>query len=130
MLRLLIFVGLVTYNVRIVIITTAVPSSPPQNITVASVDPASLMVTWQPPPLIDQNGPIVSYAISIMSIEHRDIRNVTIVGTELTISDLIPFVNYSVQVAASNTNGTGVFSTIISQVSGEDSKFQQVYINK
>ena len=130
MLRFLIFIGRVLYNVKSVIITTAVPSSPPQNVTVTSVDPASLMVTWEPPPLIDQNGPIVSYAISIMSIEHRDIRNVTIVGTELTISDLIPFVNYSVQVAASNTNGTGVFSTIMSQVSGEDSKFQQVYINK
>ena len=130
MLRLLIFIGLVSYNVKRVIFITAVPSSPPQNVTVASIDPASLKVTWRPPPLIDQNGPIVSYAISIMSIEHGDIRNVTIVGTELTISDLIPFVNYSVQVAASNTNGTGVFSTIMSQVSGEDSKFQQVYINK
>ena len=130
MLRLLILVSMVTYNVKSVIITTAVPSSPPQNVIVASVDPASLMVTWQPPPLIDQNGPIVSYNISIMSIAHGDIRNVTIVGTELTISDLIPFVNYSVQLAASNSNGTGVFSTIMSQVSGEDSKFQLVYINK
>ena len=108
---------------RNVIITTSVPSSPPQNVTVASVDPASLMVTWQPPPLIDQNGPIISYDISFLNNADGDTRNVTIAGTEITITDLTPFVGYSVQVAASNTNGTGVFSTVISQVSGQDSKF-------
>ena len=112
---------------RNVIITTAVPSSPPQNVTIASVDPASLMVTWQPLPLIDQNGPIISYDISFINNADGDMRNVTVVGTEITITitDLIPFIGYSVQVAASNTNGTGVFSTVISQVSGQDSKFSK-----
>ena len=55
-----------------------------------------------------------------------DTRNVTVAGTEITMSNLIPFVNYSVQVAASNTNGTGVFSTIISQVSGQNSKLNAI----
>ena len=81
------------------------------------------MVTWQPPPLIDKNGPIISYDISFMNNADGDMKNVTVAGTEITIT-LIPFVNYSVQVAASNTNGTGVFSTIISQVSGQDSKLK------
>ena len=81
------------------------------------------MVTWQPPTLIDQNGPIISYDIlSFMNNADGDTWNVTVAGTEITMSDLIPFVNYSIQVAASNTNGTGVFSTVISQVSGQDSK--------
>ena len=84
------------------------------------------MVTWQPPTLIDQNGPIISYDISFMNNADGDTRNVTVAGTEITMSNLIPFVNYSVQVAASNTNGTGVFSTIISQVSGQNSKLNAI----
>ena len=81
------------------------------------------MVTWQPPPLIDQNGPVTSYDISFMNNADGGTRNVTVAGTEITLTDLIPFASYSVQVAASNTNGTGVYSISLSQLSGEDSKF-------
>ena len=93
---------MVTYNVKSVIITTAVPSSPPQNVTVASVDPASLMVTWQPPPLIDQNGPLTEYAITYQRIGYLDVMNVSVNVTHFKISGLSPFVNYSVSVAAIN----------------------------
>ena len=108
-----------------VIIVTAVPSSSPQNVTVASVDPASLMVTWQPPPLIDQNGPLTGYAITYQRNGYLDVMNVSVTGTHFTISGLNPFVNYSVSVAAINTDGIGVFSTIISLLSGQDGKYQQ-----
>ena len=37
---------------------STVPSSSPLNITVTSVDPASLEVSWQPPLEINWNGPI------------------------------------------------------------------------
>ena len=32
---------------------STVPSSPPQNVTVKSVNSASLRVSWQPPPMIE-----------------------------------------------------------------------------
>ena len=108
-----------------VIITTTVPSSSPQNVIVVSVDPASLMVTWQPPPLIDQNGPLTGYAITYQRIGYIDIMNVSVNGTHFKISGLSPFVNYSVSVAAINTDGIGVFSTIILQLSGQDGKYKQ-----
>ena len=92
------------------------------------VDPASLRVTWQPPPLIDQNGPLVSYTISY----HRtdDLVNTLSMGAtgnETIISGLDPYVSYSVQVAARNDRGLGIASSIIDQVSGQDSKYN-VYI--
>ena len=106
------------------IITTSVPSAPPQNVTVTSVDPASLMVTWQPPPLIDQNGPIISYVVTYQRMGYADVMNVSVNGTHFALTGLIPFVNYSVSLAAITTDGVGVFSSIKSQVSGQDSKYE------
>ena len=91
---------------------------------VTGVDPASLRVTWQPPPLIDQNGPITSYFITYHTIDDAlNSGTVSATGNESIISGLDPFVSYSVQVAARNDKGLGAFSNIIDQVSGQDSKY-------
>ena len=82
------------------------------------------MVTWQPPPLIDQNGPIIGYVITYQRIGYVDVMNVSVNGTDFALSGLIPFVTYSVSVAAISTDGIGVFSSIKSQVSGQDSKYE------
>ena len=95
-----------------------VPSSPPQNVMVTSVNPASLMVSWDPPPPIDHNGPI-TYMIQYSRGGISDMMNVNS-GTTYTISGLVAFVDYSVIVAAVNVNGTGPFSNAVVQRSGED----------
>ena len=41
-----------------------VPSSPPQGVMVTSVNPASLIVKFQQPPLIDHNGAITDHVIN------------------------------------------------------------------
>ena len=38
-----------------------VPSSSPRNVMVTTVNPASLIVSWQPPPVIDHNGPLTGH---------------------------------------------------------------------
>ena len=101
---------------------STVPSSPPQNVMVTSVNPASLMVSWQPPPMIDHNGPI-TYMIQYTRVGTSDIMSVNVnSGTTHTISGLVAYVNYSVIVAAMNVNGTGPFSNPVVQKSGEDSE--------
>ena len=91
---------------------------------VTDYDPASLRVTWQPPPLIDQNGPSLSYFITYHRTDNPLISgSVSATGTEYNVSGLNPFVSYSVQVAARNDRGFGTFSNIIEQVSGQDSKY-------
>ena len=45
-------------------------------------------------------------------------------GTTRTISVLVPFVVYSVRVAAVTVNGTGPFSGSETETSGQDSKIQ------
>ena len=99
------------------------PSSPPENVMVTSLDRASLNVTWQPPLEINQNGPITSYLITYERIG-GSLMVVTAAETEYVISGLIPFVAYLVQVTARSVNGTGLFSPIIMQVSGQDCKYK------
>ena len=100
---------------------STVPSSPPQNVMVTSVNPASLRVSWQLPSTINYNGPISGHVIRYTEGGTSNMRNVNST-TIHTISGLIAFVDYSVTVAAVNVNGTGNFSNPVVQRSGEDSE--------
>ena len=102
---------------------STVPDSAPINIMVMSVHPGSLNISWDPPPDIDQNGPITGYVIRYTGVGS----NVTmdeIVNSRhtYTIVELLPFVNYSVEMAAINVNGTGPFSDPVVQLSGHEGK--------
>ena len=100
-----------------------VPSSSPQDVMVESHYPASLNVSWQPPPTRDHNGPI-SYVIQYNRVGYNEMLSVNVTsGTTHTISGLVAYVNYSVIVAAMTVNGTGPFSDppVVGR-SGEDSE--------
>ena len=105
---------------------STVPSSPPQNVMVISVNPASLMVSWEIPSTINYNGPIIGHVIRYTRDGTSDIMNVNS-GTTHTISGLVAFVNYSVTVATVNVNGTGPFSDPVVGRSGEDSELNYLY---
>ena len=47
---------------------STVPSSPPQNVMVTSVNPASLKVSWQLPSTINYNGPITGHVIQYTGV--------------------------------------------------------------
>jgi len=86
-------------------------------------NPASLNVSWDPPPAIDHNGPINGYVIEYTRVGSSDMMSVNVTnGTTYTISGLVAFVNYSVRVVVMNVNGTGLFSISVVQVSGENSE--------
>ena len=90
---------------------------------VATFDPASLMVSWLPPPPIDHNGPITGYVIQYTRVESSDMMSVTVTdGTTYTISGLPVSTEYLVSVAAMNVKGTGPFSNPLVNRSGEDRK--------
>ena len=90
----------------------------------ATVNPASLNVSWQPPLDIDHNGPITGYVIWYTRVGSTvtTIENVTNKVT-YTISGLDAYVNYSVMVAALNINGSGPFSDPVVERSGDNGKW-------
>ena len=107
------------------------PSSSPQSVMITSVNPASLMVSWQPPPPIDHNGPITGYVIQYTRVGSSDMMSVNVnsdTATQYTISELVALVNYSVTLAAVNINGTGPFGNPVMGRSREDSELFSSYI--
>ena len=102
------------------------PSSPPQNVMVTTFDPASLMVSWQPPPPIDHIGPLTGYVIQYTKVDgSSDMMTMTVssVTTTHSLLELPVSTEYSVAVTAMNVNGTGPFSNAVVNISGEDREF-------
>ena len=103
------------------------PSGTPQEVTVVMADTTSTKITvqWREVPYVSRNGDIVGYTVRYFSISGC---NNTILHNdsdmlEATLVDLIPFTNYSIEVAAFNVNGTGPFSTPVYLRTHGDSKW-------
>ena len=107
------------YNVMY---TYTVPSFSPLDIVVTSVNPASLMVSWQLPPIIeDSNGPITGHIVKYARVGSSDVKSVNVTsGTTSTISSLVPCDEYEVSVAAVNNDGIGPFSNSAVGRSGDN----------
>ena len=97
---------------------STVPSSSPLDVIVESHNPASLLVSWQPPLEINHNGLIIGYNIQYTRFGLSNMSVNVISGTNYTISALDALVNYSVIVAAMTVNGTGPFSDPVVGTSG------------
>ena len=90
---------------------------------VMSAHPGSLYISWDPPPEIDQNGPITDYVIRYSRVGSNLTMDEIFTSRHIyTITELFPFVNYSVEIAAMNVNGTGPFSDPVVELSGQEGK--------
>ena len=89
----------------------------------------SITLQWETVPCEQRNGDITGYLVKYevmgsLGNEYKTVMNITGAGvTEATIFNLMLSTDYSIQIAAVNNAGTGVFSiaTIIKTV--EQSKF-------
>lgn len=90
-----------------------VPVGSPQNLSAVPVDSSTLLISWTPPEFALQNGLIRSYNLSIYETEtttrtHLPLEEVL----SVSVSDLHPFYNYEVEIAA-GTIGDGPFSSSV-----------------
>ena len=99
-----------------IVVGFPVPTGPPAGVTASSTDSTSVMITWQPPILEQQNGIITSYHISIIEVEtEQEWSFVTDpVNTAYIVSDLHPFYYYNCSIAA-YTNGFGPSAHYVTQ---------------
>uniref|UniRef100_A0A3Q3Q0Z5 DCC netrin 1 receptor n=1 Tax=Monopterus albus TaxID=43700 RepID=A0A3Q3Q0Z5_MONAL len=85
-----------------------IPSAPPQNITLEVVLSRSIKVSWQPPPHNTQNGIITAYKIKYRKTGRRgDQEAIEPNNFWYLFTGLEKGSQYSFQVAAMTTNGTG-----------------------
>ncbi|KAM9217008.1 roundabout homolog 3 [Leptosomus discolor] len=89
----------------------AAPSAPPRAVSVAG-NGTSVRISWQPPPLAEQNGVIRDYRIWCLGNESRFHINQSVEGTVLAtvLRGLVPGVPYHAEVAAATSAGVGTRS--------------------
>ena len=107
--------------------TPAGPSSPPRKVSVEVQGPNSVEVTWQAPPLVHHNGPILSYIIRYFPSNEPDMTQDSHVTADegeaiqfKTLSNLEPFTRYSFRVSSVNAAGAGPYSVAVEETTEED----------
>ena len=90
---------------------------------VRTLNPRSLIISWQPPPPSDHNGELTGYMVQYTRVGSNTTHEVFTADTTITVSMLSGvYANYSVKVAAVNTNGTGSYGNPVVQMSGQGCK--------
>ena len=81
--------------------------------TVTGVTSSTISVQWGSVSCIHQNGDITGYSVQYEVMGSGNTQTMPVSGagtTQTTISGLTPSTNYSIEVAAVNSAGTGVYS--------------------
>ena len=76
------------------------PTAPPSNFVVGETTPTSAVLTWDPPPIDQQNGVIRYYIIDCNQAGNGSNVTETSNTTEITLQNLLPFFQYRCTVAA------------------------------
>ena len=92
----------------------SVPSAPPTLVNITKVFGTIIEVQWQPVNCTQHNGNIILYLVQYEALGSSN--TITVMGEQVTISNLMLFTTYSIKVAAVNSAGTGEFSPAIMAV--------------
>ena len=97
-----------SYNI---LLSPTVPSGSPASVVSGVITPNSITLHWSPVECIHRNGDITGYSIRVMRNGAMD-RFVEVQGDtrEATVYGLTPSTQYTVQVAAVNSAGTGPYN--------------------
>ena len=90
-----------------------VPSVPPQNVTTNVISSTAIMIIWNPPTVIYQNGFINYYQLIITNLNGFN-STATTPHTNYTAMDLQINTLYNFEVAAATAIGLGPFSDPVS----------------
>ena len=102
-----------------------VPSCPPTNITLEKNTSTSLLISWSAIPQEFIHGVLRAYVIEYWLVDHiNDSLNATVEPwvTEVELTNLKKFANYSIKFAGLTSKGVGNWSEVMLQTA-EDSRF-------
>ena len=92
----------------------SVPSAPPTIVSTSTVINSSIIVKWEPVLCIHRNGNITGYTVRYEAQGSGRKQMVKVSGgatTETTISGMSSDTTYSIEVAAVNSAGIGMYSS-------------------
>ena len=117
--------GMFLYNYRYLFtyIFVTEPSGPPTNFTVKVLSSDSLLVSWNPPLLQDQNGIITHYTVTITNLNSGNTLEHTVFNNSLEVYSLDPHTEYEVYVLAATTAGSGPPTVPLSVHTQEDGNY-------
>ena len=102
---------------------TAVPSGPPTNFSGSSLNSSSISLSWDLPAPDQRNGDITGYVINVTNLDNETVHQyVTSAVSVLTVTNLIPFTLYEVQVFARTSVGVGQSPAIVLVITDEDGR--------
>ena len=103
------------------------PNAPPSNITGQNSSSTSIYVQWSNVPAADQNGVILSYTVTYVALRDGipQTKVVSAPTTQVTLTGLNEYTNYSITVFASTIKGNGNASLPIVIITDDDSKFNR-----
>ncbi|XP_052084854.1 fibronectin-like isoform X2 [Mytilus californianus] len=95
-----------------------VPSAPPKDVTVLSVNNSNFMVSWNPPPEHTRNGDLVYYRLEYRTKYDETSKTMLVPAdkNEMLLSGLEEGIVYEMRVAAVTVNGTGPYSSWVQMV--------------
>ena len=88
-------------------------SAPPTLVAISDMTSSSITLHWGPVDCIHRNGDTTGYSVQYGVVGNGSPQTVNVSGgatTGFNISGLSPASNYSVEVAARNSAGTGIYS--------------------
>ena len=103
-----------------VVLPSLVPSQPPVHLkTLSRISPTKLNITWEPVPTEFMHGTLKNYIVRYQKVkagdenkEEEEVKShkVDANTTHFVLTDLDPYVEYQVSVAATTAKGKGPFA--------------------
>ena len=105
------------------------PNAAPFNVQGENTSSTTILVHWSNVPTADQNGVILSYTVTYKALPDGSPQTkvVSAATTQLTLTGLNEYTNYSITVFASTIKGNGNASLPIFVITDDDSKFNIVH---
>ena len=106
------------------LLSFAGPNAPPCNVQVHRRGSTSILVQWSNVPAANQNGVILSYTVTykMLSDGSPQTKVVNAPTTQVTLTGLNEYTNYSITVFASTVKGDGNVSVPVFVITDEDSR--------
>ena len=100
------------------------PDAPPSNFQGHNTSSSSILIQWSNVPAADRNGVILSYTVTFKALPDGSPQTkvVNAPTTQVTLTGLNEYTNYSITVFSSTVKGGGRISAPIFVITDEDSK--------